>query len=128
MTEHDPHTHPQQELAVLRARYRRELPGKVRAVCEGAAALADAWDPARLEALHLLVHRLVGSAAIYGFGEVSHAAALLEAEVAAAMEAPAAPPPQVRAQFEALVEPLARAVAETARPVRPPQRTRPRPR
>jgi HPt (histidine-containing phosphotransfer) domain-containing protein len=77
------------ELQTLRARYHAELPGKVGAVEEAAAALREGAPASELGALYLLTHRLRGSAAIYGFADVSNAAAGLEVFVAAAVEAAA---------------------------------------
>jgi HPt (histidine-containing phosphotransfer) domain-containing protein len=78
---------PATELAALRARYREEMPQKIRAVKEAAQALGQGAGREELEALHILAHRLVGSAAIYGFGAVSQAAAHLEQFVVHALEA-----------------------------------------
>ena len=75
------------ELEALRARYRRELPGKIGAVEQAAAALREGAPATELETLYLHTHRLRGSAAIYGLIEVSEVAARLELFVASAAEA-----------------------------------------
>lgn len=75
------------QLDALRRAYRQELPGKVTGVAEAAAAAGRRnWDPDGVRALHHLVHRLAGSAAIWGFTAVSAAAGELEEIVLAAME------------------------------------------
>ncbi len=74
-----------EDLRALRARYLRELPSKAQAVSEAAAAARQGWDHASLDALYHLAHRLAGSAAIYGFTDVSAAASALEGFVAAAL-------------------------------------------
>lgn len=102
----------QAELAQLRTRYRRELPDKIGAVKEAAAAaLGAVHDRQEIEALHLLVHRLVGSAAIYGFGAVSEVAATMEAFVVEILEAASPPSGLWRQRLESLVAALERAAA-----------------
>ena len=103
---------PQSELAELRARYRRELPEKIRAVKEAAAVLGKVPDPQALEALHLLAHRLVGSAAIYGFGATSQAAAALEAVVVEALYSPAAASDLWAQRMQTLVAALERSAGD----------------
>jgi HPt (histidine-containing phosphotransfer) domain-containing protein len=67
------------QLDALRDAYRAELPGKVEAVTAAAAPLlAAGGDAAHLEQFDDLIHKLAGSAAIYGFDEVQRAAAALE--------------------------------------------------
>jgi HPt (histidine-containing phosphotransfer) domain-containing protein len=100
----------QLELAELRVRYRRELPQKIRAVKDAAGALGADAPREGLEALHILVHRLVGSAAIYGFDAVSRAAALLEDLVVEGL-AGAAPTRAWTERLHALVAGLEQAAA-----------------
>jgi HPt (histidine-containing phosphotransfer) domain-containing protein len=102
----------QSELAELRAHYRRELPHKIQAVKDAAAALGNVYEREEGEALHLLAHRLVGSAAIYGFGAVSEAAAALEAFVVETLEATIPPSDVWRQRLLTLVAALERAAAE----------------
>ena len=67
------------QLDALRERYGAELPGKVEAIAAAAAALqAPGADAAKLEQFYQLIHKLAGSAAIYGFDEIERAAAALE--------------------------------------------------
>lgn len=70
----------QQQMDRLHRAYLRELPRKLRAIEEAAAPLLETPGRAReaLESLYLLVHRLTGSAAVYGLGDLSRAAAALE--------------------------------------------------
>jgi HPt (histidine-containing phosphotransfer) domain-containing protein len=75
------------ELAVLRQAYEAELPEKLSTIARAAAAAGlRNWDPAVVTELHGLVHRLAGSAAIWGFGAVSRAAGELEAVVFSALD------------------------------------------
>jgi two-component system OmpR family response regulator len=70
----------------LRRQYRAELPRKIRLIVKGAAAVrAGAREPDRLRALYDHIHRLAGSAAVYGFDEISRAAGELELWTLAAL-------------------------------------------
>jgi hypothetical protein len=62
------------ELEALRQSYRAELPAKLGQIAGAVDALHTGWEKAHLEALYDLIHKLTGSAAIYGFGQISHAA------------------------------------------------------
>jgi len=67
------------QLDALRDMYRAELPQKVEAIAAAAAPLqAAGGDAADLERFYDLIHKLAGSAGIYGFDEVEGAAAALE--------------------------------------------------
>ena len=66
------------ELEALRQSYRAELPAKLGQIAGAVDALHTGWEKAHLEALYDLIHKLTGSAAIYGFGQISHAAGELE--------------------------------------------------
>ena len=66
------------ELEALRQSYRAELPAKLGQIAGAVDALHTGWEKAHLEALYDLIHKLTGSAAIYGFGEISRAAGELE--------------------------------------------------
>jgi chemotaxis protein histidine kinase CheA len=80
------------QLERLREAYEAELPEKLLAIARAAAAARlQNWDPAGVRDLHRLVHRLAGSAAIWGFTDLSHTAGQLEEVVLAALEG-AAPP------------------------------------
>jgi two-component system, OmpR family, response regulator len=73
-------------LQELQRAYRADLPQKIRLIADDAAALrAGVWEPGRLQALHDQIHRLAGSAAVYGLDEVSRAAAALELWTMAAL-------------------------------------------
>jgi chemotaxis protein histidine kinase CheA len=67
-----------EDLEALRGAYARELPEKARSVAVAARRVAERWDEAGREDLFRQVHRLSGSAAIYGFPAVSSAATALE--------------------------------------------------
>lgn len=79
-----------ERLASLRRDYARDLPARVRAIGEAVASL-EARNRGQLESLHHLVHRLTGSAAIYGFTGVSRAASALEALVYSSLQERAEP-------------------------------------
>lgn len=81
----------QARLEALRRAYLKELPAKVRAI-ENAAASLGAGGPEKLRSLYHLVHRLAGSAAIYGIHGLGRAAAALEEAVLAACEGTAPMP------------------------------------
>jgi HPt (histidine-containing phosphotransfer) domain-containing protein len=81
-----------ERLEALRRAYLKGLPAKVRAI--GEAAAREPWDREKLQSLHHLVHRLTGSAAIYGFSGLSRAASALEALVYSALAEPASFPPE----------------------------------
>jgi chemotaxis protein histidine kinase CheA len=67
------------QLEVLRQAYARELPQKVQAVAEAVASLpVRGWDGEAFEAAYLLVHRLTGSSATFGFEPIRRAATTLE--------------------------------------------------
>jgi len=62
-------------LAALRRLYADDLPKRLQAIEEAAASLQEnGWDPQVAASLYEMAHRLAGSAAIYGFPEVSEAA------------------------------------------------------
>jgi chemotaxis protein histidine kinase CheA len=78
-----------QQLEALRQAYAQELPQKVQAVADAVASLpARGWDPEAFEAAYVLVHRLTGSSATFGFEPLRQAAAPLEALLLEAKERP----------------------------------------
>jgi chemotaxis protein histidine kinase CheA len=115
-----------EDLKALRVIYAAELPAKVEAIAEAAAAALAKWDDAHLEVLYHLVHRLVGSAAIYGFAAVSQNTAALETFVIAAREGRQPPPARREAELRALLDAIKAAVesgkAHHATGERPPGR------
>jgi HPt (histidine-containing phosphotransfer) domain-containing protein len=67
------------ELQALTDAYRAELPRKMELISGAAAQLqAEGWGKPELQSLYELIHRLAGSAAIYGFDGIGRAAADLE--------------------------------------------------
>jgi HPt (histidine-containing phosphotransfer) domain-containing protein len=67
------------ELEALRQSYRAELPAKLGLIGGAVDTLhAGRWEKAHLQALYELIHKLTGSAAIYGFENISRAAGDLE--------------------------------------------------
>jgi len=69
-----------EDLAALRRVYAADLPERLRAIEIAAGTLRDnGWNPRIAESLYDMAHRLAGSAAIYGFPDVSDAAVRLGA-------------------------------------------------
>jgi HPt (histidine-containing phosphotransfer) domain-containing protein len=66
------------QLEALRQSYRAELPAKLGLIGVAVEALHAGWERARLQALYDHIHKLTGSAAIYGFRDISRAAGDLE--------------------------------------------------
>lgn len=67
------------ELEALRRSYQAELPDKLELITGAVEALLDGgWNKPDLQALYLIVHKVTGSAAIYGFDAISRAAGELE--------------------------------------------------
>lgn len=83
-------------LAKLREAYGAALPAKL---AELRAALLVADSVETVAAARMLAHRLRGTAATYGFPEVSEACARIED----ALEANAAPSPDERSQITAML-------------------------
>lgn len=67
------------QLDALRQSYRAELPDKLGLIGDAVDTLhAGGWEKAHLHALYDLIHKLAGSAAIYGFTGISRAAGDME--------------------------------------------------
>lgn len=76
----------QAQLDALRRSYRAELPDKLGLIAGAVETLrAGGWDKSDLQAFYLLIHKLTGSAAIYGFDGISRAAGDLETWALAAL-------------------------------------------
>lgn len=99
------------QLDALRQVYLEELPDKASGVAQAAAAAVRRnWDATGVRELHHVVHRLAGSAAIWGFTAVSEVAGQLEEIVLAAMEGRREPTPELADQVRRLVDALHHAV------------------
>jgi len=99
------------QLQQLREAYEAELPEKVTGIANAAAVLRlRDWDPAGVQELHQLVHRLAGSSAIWGFTAVSKAANELEALVLTALEGTPRPRRDLSDAVRRLLEQLQHAV------------------
>jgi HPt (histidine-containing phosphotransfer) domain-containing protein len=70
-------------LASLRANYARSFPSKLAALAEAWRAFDGGADEASARALHVLVHRLAGSAGSYGFAELGTRARAVDLVLAA---------------------------------------------
>jgi HPt (histidine-containing phosphotransfer) domain-containing protein len=98
------------QLRELEKSYQADLPAKLAAIVGVAASLrTDGWEISRLESLYQLAHKLTGSAAIYGFGALSSAAAEMETWTLSAL-ASAASEDRFR-ELTARLEALDRAVS-----------------
>ncbi len=102
----------QREFESLRRTYIGELPDKIAAMQEAAAALAaDGWDRTRVLLLSQLAHRMAGSSGLYRFAALSRSASALEEIVKRLLADSAWPPPGSPADLARLVQ----AVGRTAR-------------
>ena len=103
------------QLKALQQAYRAELPVKRDLIAGVVAALqTEGWDQARMRSLHDLIHKLTGSAAIYGLDALSRAAAELETWTLAALTA--APAEECWRQLPALLTVLDEAFAASRGP------------
>ena len=108
------------QLDALRRAYEQELPGKVTNIARAAAALGRADGEMRIDELYQLVHRLAGSSALWGFSEVSKAAAELEEVVLAAREGQPALLERRSSEVRRLIGDLRRALRTPRRASEPP--------
>ena len=95
------------QLEALRQSYRAELPAKLGLIGGAVHTLhAGGWEKEHLEALYDLIHKLTGSAAIYGFGDISRAAGDLESWTLQALDGglPEARRPELTVLMSALQE------------------------
>ena len=103
-----------EELAEIRRRFAHKLPDKLRELDQIARLLPSRADASDLEHLHHEAHRLAGSAAIFGFGEIAEAAGELERLLDARPASPAA-----GATWAGTVVAATRRLRRAARPARP---------
>ena len=104
------------QLESLRHAYEAELPEKVRSIARAAAfAGLRNWEPAEVQELHRLVHRLAGSAALWGFTAVSRTAGQLEEVVMAAMGGSPPATEVLQSAIPRLVDELQHAVPSATR-------------
>ena len=100
------------QLDALRDTYRSELPQKVEAVAAAAVPLqAAGGQAAHLERFYDLIHKLAGSAAIYGFDGIGGAATTLEEWALASLAAGVSEPR--RQELPVLLAALQAALAAT---------------
>jgi chemotaxis protein histidine kinase CheA len=93
-------------LATLTDAFRERLPTRVGEVSAAVSDLLAHWEESRIESLFHSVHRLTGSAAIYGFPETSRASSDLERAVTRIMEEHLRPTPRLRAELRDLAQAL----------------------
>jgi hypothetical protein len=75
------------QLDALRRSYQADLPDKLGLIASAVDTLqAGGWSKSDLQSFYLLIHRLAGSAAIYGFDGIGRAAGELEVWALAALE------------------------------------------
>lgn len=75
-----------EELQKLKQEYVGQLGTRLKSLEDAAHALRETWDSDSVESLYQQVHRLAGSAAIYGFEQLSGAAQALETALLDSME------------------------------------------
>jgi two-component system, OmpR family, response regulator len=115
----EPRTLPRKEFEVLSRAYRGELPEKVRAMEQAAAALArGGWDRPTAESLYHHVHRMAGSAGLYGLDSLSRAAGILEGLLKDLLEGPW-PPARSPAEIHTVVKAVKQAARRHAPRARP---------
>jgi two-component system OmpR family response regulator len=113
------------QFEALRLTYVGQLPEKIEAMQDAAAALAArGWDRPTLESLHLLVHRMAGSCGLYRLNELSRRAGALEEIVKRLLNAPVWPPSGSPVQLTTLVKAVSRIARDEAR-LSPPDRATP---
>ena len=102
------------EMAALLRLYESRLPERIRTIRVALADLdAHGWAPEKWEVFYLLVHRLAGSAKMYGFDRIGAAAAELEVASIDFRNGAIPATADAGAQLGTLVDRLA---AESARP------------
>jgi chemotaxis protein histidine kinase CheA len=111
------------QLEALRLAYEAELPGKITAIAQAAAALGSTAEAELLHDLHRMVHRLAGSSAIWGFTELSRKAGELEHVVVSWLDR-GSPVAGVDGQVRRLVEELGQSMPARRRAGPPRQRRR----
>lgn len=107
------------ELAQLKKKYAGELLSKIDGIHQAWNDFHRAPDMDKFALLHRLVHTVKGSSATFGFDEVSHAAATLEALLKPWVAMEALPDERIVPEFEGLFNTLwskAREVVPTASP------------
>ena len=92
-----------QKLQALYQAYTQNLPAKLAAIVQGWAALNEHWQLEALRNFHREIHSLCGSAAIYGYEDLSHAARELEIYLKALDDAAAGQTPAIVADVSRLL-------------------------
>lgn len=108
------------DFEALRREYLAQVPEKILAIREAAEeAEGDGYPREAVEALLHKVHRMVGSAALFGLGIVSDAARELEETVAIVFKSMGSPEEERRRQLAALVRKLEQAWTQALPPEKP---------
>jgi HPt (histidine-containing phosphotransfer) domain-containing protein len=107
----------------LRQTFLEEVPEKISAI-RRAAEDVERGSGGAIETLQHLVHRLVGSAEIFGLARLSDAARVLEERVNGGLESGGGSDPALRRQLIDLVAELEKAWSQEQRPGRTPQGSR----
>jgi len=102
-----------EELVKLKQEYAAQLGTRLRSIEDAALALRETWDADRVESLYQQVHRLAGSAAIYGFEELGGAAHALEAALLDSMEHRPGARSRLQEELARLLKELHRAARES---------------
>jgi diguanylate cyclase (GGDEF)-like protein len=92
-----------EKLQALYKEYSKNLPAKIDTIVANWSKLSEHWQPELLHDFHREIHSLCGSAAIYGYGELSQAARELETFLKTLDEAQASQTPNIVTEISALV-------------------------
>jgi two-component system, OmpR family, response regulator len=104
------------EFEALRRAYVDELPEKINAMQQTAAALAArGWDRPTVESLYQLTHRLAGSSGLYRLSALSRTAGALEEIVKRLLSQPTWPPSSAPDNLAMLVHAVCRTARDEAR-------------
>ncbi|MES2218217.1 MAG: diguanylate cyclase [Pseudomonadota bacterium] len=92
------------KLQALYKEYTNNLPAKINNIVANWEKLNENWQPELLHDFHREIHSLCGSAAIYGYGDLSHAARELETFLKTLDEANATQTPSIVTDITALLD------------------------
>jgi hypothetical protein len=97
-------TDSSERMDFLRASYTQSLPTKYSALESAWNEFVAAPDAATLREVHVLVHRLAGSASVYGYGQVGESARTVDTRLSDWEDVP----PDSRGSIEMLGQKIAR--------------------
>jgi diguanylate cyclase (GGDEF)-like protein len=91
------------KLQLLYKEYAKNLPEKINHIVANWEKLCENWQPDALHDFHREIHSLCGSAAIYGYGDLSHAARELETFLKSLDESNANQTPAIVSEISSLL-------------------------